>query len=95
MCDWAELVRRLRSMKSFERQVTCELDGVVQSFTAWSDMSALLAIRLILKHPRPERGCEVGTCGSCESLLNGDVVRLCQVLSTDLDGTQITTSERA
>jgi xanthine dehydrogenase YagT iron-sulfur-binding subunit len=75
-----------------EREVTLTVDGHERTATAWSDLSALLFIRLTLRHPTPRRGCEAGTCGSCESMVNGTVTRLCQTLSTDLDGATVLTT---
>jgi hypothetical protein len=74
-----------------EREVTLTVDGQQHSGTAWSDLSALLFVRLTLRHPTPRRGCEAGTCGSCESLVNAVPTRLCQMLSTDLDGAIVVT----
>jgi len=66
-----------------DRRVTIE---------TWSDLSAPLAIRLIARHPSPPRGCENGLCGSCESLVDGQPTRLCQMRSADLDGRIVVTS---
>ncbi len=67
-----------------EIEVTCTLDGAAVSFSTWTDMSALLALRLGAGHAHPRRGCEAGQCGSCESTLNGEVVRLCQLPAASL-----------
>jgi aerobic-type carbon monoxide dehydrogenase small subunit (CoxS/CutS family) len=76
-----------------EVDVACTIDGEPFAFTTWSDMSALLAIRLNGKHGKPRRGCEAGTCGACESTLNGAVVRLCQVRPTELRGADVVTGD--
>jgi xanthine dehydrogenase YagT iron-sulfur-binding subunit len=75
-----------------ERDVTFILDGAERTTTAWSDLSALLLIRLSLKHPTPRRGCEGGSCGSCESLVDGVATRICQLNSIALDGLTVITS---
>jgi aerobic-type carbon monoxide dehydrogenase small subunit (CoxS/CutS family) len=74
-----------------EATVSFEIDGVAFSFDTWSDTSALWAIRYLARHPNPKRGCEMGICGSCESLVNGAPTRLCQMPSTSLDGLRIVT----
>ena len=75
----------------FEIEVRCVIDEASFQFTTWSDMSALLAIRLNGSYGKPRRGCESGNCGACESTLNGDLVRLCQLSPTALvDGVIVT-----
>jgi hypothetical protein len=76
-----------------EVDVVCTIDGEPFVFTTWSDMSALLAVRLNGKHGKPRRGCEAGTCGACESTLNGAVVRLCQTRPTELCGADVITGD--
>ncbi len=78
-------------VKAHETTVTFEVDGCAHSFATWSDKSALIAVRYLAKHPRPRRGCEAGLCGACESLVNGQPTRLCQLPSTSLDGCVIQT----
>ena len=77
--------------KPFEKDVTFTLDGQSYSFATWSDTSALWAVRFLAKSDRPERGCEMGDCGTCESLVDGVPARLCLMPSTTLDGTTIVT----
>jgi aerobic-type carbon monoxide dehydrogenase small subunit (CoxS/CutS family) len=77
--------------KPFERTVSFTLDGQPMSFATWSDTSALWAIRYLGRSDRPERGCEVGSCGTCECSVNGAPTRLCQLVSTNLDGCTILT----
>jgi aerobic-type carbon monoxide dehydrogenase small subunit (CoxS/CutS family) len=79
------------SAAAFEATVSFTVDDRACTFQTWSDMSALLAIRLIARHPTPRRGCEAGLCGSCESLVNGQPTRLCQMSSTELDGLVVET----
>lgn len=74
-----------------EIRVSCTIDGQAFEFTTWTDMSALLAIRLNARYGRPRRGCEAGTCGACESTLDGAVVRLCQTRPEALCGAVVVT----
>ena len=79
---------------AFEREVTFEIDGRQFTFATWSDVSALFAIRFLAKYDRPRRGCEAGLCGTCESLVDGRPMRLCQLPSTSLDGVSIVSGSR-
>jgi carbon-monoxide dehydrogenase small subunit len=38
-------------------------------------------------------GCREGVCGSCDVLLDGEVVRSCLVLAAQADGSEVTTVE--
>lgn len=80
--------------KAFEKQVSFTLDGQPYSFATWSDTSALWAIRFLGQSDRPKRGCELGECGTCESLVDGVRRRLCLMPSTDLDGLTIAVVDR-
>lgn len=84
MSKWAD--RRPR-----EIEIRCTIDGVERCFTSWTDLSALLAVRMSAGHPTPPRGCEVGECGSCESLLDGERIRLCLLPPTRLEGADLIT----
>lgn len=79
---------------AFSQRVTFEVDGETYSLEAWSDTSALYAVRMLARHPAPYRGCEAGVCGTCESVVNGQCVRLCTMAATSLDGAQIVTMLR-
>jgi aerobic-type carbon monoxide dehydrogenase small subunit (CoxS/CutS family) len=78
-------------MRAVEATVSFEIDGNIHCFATWSDVSALYAVRFLAKHDRPRRGCEMGQCGACESLVNGEPTRICLMPSTSLDGCVITT----
>jgi len=80
--------------RAFERQVSFDIDGRQFTINTWSDVSALFAIRFIARYDRPRRGCEAGLCGTCESLVDGVPMRLCQMASTALDGVSIVSGSR-
>jgi aerobic-type carbon monoxide dehydrogenase small subunit (CoxS/CutS family) len=74
-----------------EIEVSCTVDGVALTIATWSDMSALLALRLGAGLATPRRGCEAGQCGACESIVNGALVRVCQLSAAALDGAVVRT----
>jgi aerobic-type carbon monoxide dehydrogenase small subunit (CoxS/CutS family) len=69
--------------------VTFKIDGVEHTVDAWSDMSALEVVREAVGRAVAPSKCEAGLCGTCESLINGDVVRICSVSARRLDGTTV------
>ena len=40
-----------------------------------------------------KRGCEIGECGACTVLVDGQAVHACLVLATQIDGMQVVTVE--
>jgi aerobic-type carbon monoxide dehydrogenase small subunit (CoxS/CutS family) len=65
------------------------VDGVDHVVHAWSDMSALQALRAV--HPGAPSRCESGLCGTCEVLLDGAVARICSLPARRLDGVVVET----
>ncbi|MBI5474382.1 MAG: (2Fe-2S)-binding protein [Ignavibacteriae bacterium] len=43
--------------------------------------------------PGTKRGCEIGECGACTVILNGQAVNACLVLAPQIDGQEILTVE--
>ena len=76
-----------------ERRVRFTADDVDFDLVVPNDMSVLQILRDIAGHPRPAWRCELGVCGSCESVMNGEVVRLCTFGPKSLDGAVIVTPE--
>jgi aerobic-type carbon monoxide dehydrogenase small subunit (CoxS/CutS family) len=68
-----------------EFDVSFSVDGIDYAAHAWSDMSALQVVRDVAKHPGMRWRCESGLCGSCESLLDGELTRLCTTPARRLD----------
>jgi carbon-monoxide dehydrogenase small subunit len=65
------------------------VDGVDHVVEAWSDMSALEALRVV--HPAAPSRCESGICGTCEVLVDGEVVRVCSLPAQRLEGADVET----
>ncbi len=65
------------------------VDGVDQVIDAWSDMSALQALRAV--HPSAPSRCESGICGTCEVVFDGTPTRICSLPAARLDGASLVT----
>jgi aerobic-type carbon monoxide dehydrogenase small subunit (CoxS/CutS family) len=72
-----------------ELALRVRVDGVDHAIAAWSDMSALEALRTVV--PSAPSKCEAGLCGTCEVLLDGTVVRVCSLPAHRLDGARVET----
>jgi aerobic-type carbon monoxide dehydrogenase small subunit (CoxS/CutS family) len=75
--------------KLFQVPVTFTVAGVEHCVEAWSDMTALEAVRLAVGRAGVPSRCESGICGTCESLVDGVGVRLCATGIGRIDGTTI------
>jgi aerobic-type carbon monoxide dehydrogenase small subunit (CoxS/CutS family) len=75
-----------------EIPITFTLDAVEHSMTAWSDMAALEALRLVTNRARFRSKCEMGLCGTCEVEVDGAVVRVCAMSAEKLNGTEVVTT---
>jgi aerobic-type carbon monoxide dehydrogenase small subunit (CoxS/CutS family) len=75
-----------------EIPITFTLDGVEHSMTAWSDMAALEALRLVTNRARFRSKCEMGLCATCEVEVDGVVVRVCAISAEKLNGTAVVTT---
>jgi carbon-monoxide dehydrogenase small subunit len=73
-----------------ELSLHVRVDGTDHMIAAWSDMSALEALRVV--HPGAPSRCESGICGTCEVLLDGTVTRICSEPAHRLDGADVVTS---
>jgi aerobic-type carbon monoxide dehydrogenase small subunit (CoxS/CutS family) len=73
-----------------ELELHARVDDVDHVVHAWTDMSALQALREV--HPDAPSQCESGLCGTCEVLLDGVPTRICSVPSRRLHQAVVMTS---
>jgi aerobic-type carbon monoxide dehydrogenase small subunit (CoxS/CutS family) len=74
-------------------RVNCRVNGEVVS----ADVPSRLLLSDFLRHhlrlTGTHVGCEMGACGACTVLLDGDAVRSCLTLAGQIDGCEVRTVE--
>jgi aerobic-type carbon monoxide dehydrogenase small subunit (CoxS/CutS family) len=75
--------------KLTQSTVTFTVDDVVYTVEAWSDMTALEVVRLAVGRSGVPSRCESGICGTCESSVNDQPVRLCATGAGRIEGATI------
>ena len=69
------------------------INGEVREFAAYPTRTLLEALREDLGLPGTKHGCEVGECGTCAVLIDGQPALSCLLLPAELEGQHITTIE--
>ena len=69
------------------------LNGEDQELEVSSRITLLDLLREELNLTGTKRGCEIGECGACTVILNGEPVNSCLVLAPQVDGSEIWTIE--
>jgi aerobic carbon-monoxide dehydrogenase small subunit len=69
------------------------LNGNPIQIEAPSDITLLHLLREHLGLTGPKPGCEIGECGACSVILDGQVVNSCQLLAPQVHGREVTTIE--
>ena len=72
---------------------TLTINGRSLSVDAANDTPLLWAIREQLQMTGTKFGCGAGLCGACTVHVNGEAVRSCQTMLSDVAGKKITTIE--
>ena len=79
----------MRSKELFRLMVNGELREVA----AYTSRTLLEVLREDLGLPGTKHGCEVGECGTCAVLIDGEPALSCLLLPAELEGKHITTIE--
>jgi carbon-monoxide dehydrogenase small subunit len=74
-------------------KIAFRLNGNEIEVEAPANISLLNLLREHLGLTGPKVGCEVGECGACAVLLDGQVVNSCQLLAPQVGGRSVTTIE--
>ena len=73
--------------------VSFTVNGEAREIVVAPNRSLLDALRSEAGLTGTKKGCDVGECGSCTILMNGQPVNACLVLAAEADGADITTVE--
>lgn len=76
-----------------KRVVSFTVNGEAREIVVAPNRSLLDALRSEAGLTGTKKGCDVGECGSCTILMNGQPVNACLVLAAEADGADITTVE--
>lgn len=79
--------------KDKKKIITCTVNGKEETLCVDVRESLLDMLRNRLHLTSVKKGCEVGECGACTVILNGETVDSCIYLAARADGAQITTLE--
>ncbi len=69
------------------------VNGELREFAAYPTRTLLEVLREDLGLPGTKHGCEVGECGTCAVLIDGQPALSCLLLPLELEGQHITTIE--
>jgi aerobic-type carbon monoxide dehydrogenase small subunit (CoxS/CutS family) len=69
------------------------VNGELREFAAYPSRTLLEVLREDLGLPGTKHGCEVGECGTCAVLVDGDPALSCLLLPAELEGKHVTTIE--
>jgi carbon-monoxide dehydrogenase small subunit len=75
--------------------ITFTLNGQPTAVDAPPDISLLALLRHHLNLTGTKEGCEVGECGACSVMLDGQLVNSCLVLAPQVNGREVITIEGA
>jgi carbon-monoxide dehydrogenase small subunit len=76
-----------------KRELKITINGDHYHLLVDTHQSLLNVIRDIIGLTGTKKGCEMGECGSCTVLLNGQPVNACLVLAHEADGQEVLTIE--
>jgi carbon-monoxide dehydrogenase small subunit len=79
--------------KSRKRLLRLTVNGEAQEIAVEDHKTLLEILREDLKLTGTKHGCEVGECGTCTVLIDGEPVLSCLVLGAEYEGSEIVTVE--
>ncbi len=74
-------------------KITFTLNGKLTTVTAPPNITLLDLLRDYLHLTGTKKGCEIGECGACMVLLDGEAVNSCMVLAPQVEGKKVVTIE--
>ncbi len=76
-----------------KRQIETTINGRQYSLLVEPRKTLLSTLRDQLQLTGTKEGCSTGDCGACTILLDGKPVTSCLMLTVEVDGREVTTSE--
>ena len=76
-----------------KRLISLNINGSLQELAVEPKTTLADLLRYDLGLTGTKKGCEVGECGACTVIMNGQAVSSCLILAVQADGSEITTIE--